>query len=75
MPEQMIQMIDKFIKWLPDMDILFNENDECRVVIPWADKNELLRKEEQSRLHPEAEGYINGYPETKWLGSVIYQIY
>jgi hypothetical protein len=73
MPEHMIRMIDKFIEWLPDMDILFNENDECRVVIPWADKNELLQKEEQLRLHVKAEEYLNRYPETKWLGSVILQ--
>ena len=73
MPEHMIRMIDKFIEWLPDMDILFNENDECRVVIPWADKIELLQKEEQLRLHAKAEEYLNRYPETKWLGSVILQ--
>ena len=69
----MIRIIDKFVEWLPDMDILFNENDECRVVIPWADKNELLRKEEQLRLHSKVEGYFNLYPETKWLGNVIPQ--
>jgi hypothetical protein len=73
MSEQMVQMIDKFIEWLPDMDILLNENDECRVVIPWADKNELLRKEEELRLHPQVEQYLNQYPETKWLGCVIPQ--
>jgi len=64
-------MIDKFIEWIPDLDILFNENDECRVVIQWADKLELLRKEEERRLHPEVGGYLNWYPETKWLGRFI----
>lgn len=67
-------MIDKFIEGLPDMDILFNEIDECRVVIPWADKNELLRKEEELRVHPKAEEYLSSYPEIKWLGNVIPQI-
>ena len=70
----MIRMIDKFIEGLPDMDILFNEIDECRVVIPWADKNELLRKEEELRAHPKEEEYLSSYPEIKWLGNVIPQI-
>lgn len=71
----MIRMIDKFIEWLPDMDILFNEIDECRVVIPWEDKNELLQKEQQLRVHPKPEEYLSRYPEIKWLGNAIPQIH
>jgi hypothetical protein len=56
------------VAWLTDMDILFNEDDECRLVIPWADKQELLRREEESRRHPIKGEYNNRYPETHWLG-------
>lgn len=68
MPEEMVRMISVFVEWLPDMDILFNENDECRLVIPWADKQELLRREERARLRPIQGGYNNRFPETHWLG-------
>jgi hypothetical protein len=70
MPEQMVKMMSTFIKWLPDMDILLNENDECRVVIPWELKKELLRKEEERRLEPD-EKYINAFPKTTWLGTSL----
>lgn len=30
-------MIQNFVEWLPDMDLGFNINDECRVVVPWDD--------------------------------------
>jgi hypothetical protein len=59
-------MISAFIPWLPDMDILFNENDECRLVIPWAHKQELLRREEESRLRPRQGEYANRYDEQTW---------
>jgi hypothetical protein len=67
MPEQMVKMMSTFIKWLPDMDVLLNENDECRVVIPWALKNELLQKEKDDRLNTE-DKYINTFPKTTWPG-------
>jgi hypothetical protein len=66
MAEQMVKMIKVFSQWLPDMDILFNENDECRLVIPWAEKQVLLQEEVQSRIH---EGkYVNWFPQTIWPG-------
>jgi hypothetical protein len=66
MPEQMVRMINTFIDHLPDMDIVLNENDECRVVIPWQVKQDLLREEE--RRHRFAE-YLNQYPPAQWHGS------
>lgn len=68
MAEELLKMINVFVEWLPDMDILFNENDECRLVIPWDEKQALLRKEEQGRLHPIQGGYNNRYPENNWRG-------
>jgi hypothetical protein len=68
MPEQMVKMISKFITWLPDMDILLNEDDECRLVIPWAEKQELLKKEEALRKLPPQKEYVNWFLETPWAG-------
>lgn len=39
-------MIRPYARWLPDMDLAFNLNDECRVAVPF---------EEMSRLHSEGE--------------------
>ncbi|KAF2836385.1 glycosyltransferase family 90 protein [Patellaria atrata CBS 101060] len=35
MLEGVIRMIDQFSTWLPDMDLGFNLNDECRVAVPF----------------------------------------
>ncbi|KAI1910594.1 hypothetical protein LOZ61_004342 [Ophidiomyces ophidiicola] len=35
MVEGISRMIDPYSKYLPDMDIAFNLNDECRVAVPW----------------------------------------
>jgi len=58
-----------FITWLPDMDILFNENDECRVVIPWAEKQALLEKEKENRIRRADDKYVNWYTQTEWFGT------
>jgi hypothetical protein len=69
MPEQMVKMISTFVDHLPDMDILLNENDECRLLLPWADKQTLLEKELNSRENP-VEHYTNTYPKMDWLGII-----
>ena len=47
--ETLIMLIKKFIKFLPDMDIAINRLDQPRVVVPWEDMQELLKKEQESR--------------------------
>lgn len=37
-------MIEKFVKWLPDMDLAFNIHDEPRVVVPHDDLARLVDK-------------------------------
>ncbi|KAI9811365.1 MAG: hypothetical protein M1827_005525 [Pycnora praestabilis] len=39
-------IINQFAKWLPDMDLAFNLNDECRVAVPW-EEIETMRVEGQ----------------------------
>ena len=68
MPEQMVKMISTFVEFVPDLDIILNENDECRLVLPWADKEILLARELHSRQNP-AEQYFNVFPPTNWIGN------
>ena len=48
----MISLIEKFIKYLPDMDIAMNRLDQPRVVVPWEDMQALLEKEKETRRTP-----------------------
>ena len=63
----MVEMIQQFVAWMPDMDILFNENDECRVVIPWAEKQDLLQRELAVRSVV-GRVYNNRFPTVEWPG-------
>ena len=54
--ETMITLINKFIKYLPDMDIAMNRLDQPRIVVPWEDMQQLLAKEISTRrMLPEAK--------------------
>ncbi|OJD29630.1 capsular associated protein [Diplodia corticola] len=37
MLDSIVHIIDKFGQWLPDMDLAFNLNNECRVAVPFED--------------------------------------
>ncbi len=50
--ETLVTLIDKFIKYLPDMDIAMNRFDQPRVVVPWEDMQDLLSKELDTRKPP-----------------------
>jgi len=67
----MVRMIGTFIQYLPDMDIVLNENDECRVVIPWEIKQQLLTEEQESRPPATEQTFLNSYPATQWLGPLL----
>jgi hypothetical protein len=70
MSEDMVRIINALVNWLPDMDILFNEDDESRLVIPWAEKQAFYEAEEKARNTPPPTGkYTNWYPEMKWPGT------
>jgi hypothetical protein len=43
------KLVEKFVKYLPDMDIAMNRLDQPRVVVPWDDMQALLAKEAESR--------------------------
>ncbi|KAB5580080.1 hypothetical protein GE09DRAFT_1080785 [Coniochaeta sp. 2T2.1] len=48
------EMVEPYLQWLPDLDMAFNIDDECRVVVPFDDMEELIAKgsRAQSRIQP-----------------------
>ena len=50
--ETMVTLINKIVKYLPDMDIAMNRLDQPRVVVPWDDMQALLEKEQGNRRTP-----------------------
>lgn len=50
--ETLVNLIEKFIKYVPDMDIAMNRLDQPRVVVPWSDMQDLLSKESETRKTP-----------------------
>lgn len=48
-----VEMIQSFVKDLPDMDIVLNRLTKPRVTVPWDDLQKLLRTEEGSRVGTE----------------------
>ena len=46
----MATLIERFVEYLPDMDLATNRLDQPRVVVPWDDLQGLLKRESQSRI-------------------------
>ncbi|KAK5109783.1 hypothetical protein LTR62_006516 [Meristemomyces frigidus] len=44
MLDGLVEMISKFAEFLPDMDLAFNLNDECRVAVPYDDLQHMLSR-------------------------------
>lgn len=63
--EAIVPLIEKFINYLPDMDIAVNRLDQPRVLVPWEDMQDLLSKELKSRQTPPEsyDGYTNNMAE------------
>jgi hypothetical protein len=49
MLEGVADMINKFAKWLPDIGLAFNINDESRVAVPWEVMEDLSARAKLSR--------------------------
>ena len=50
--ETLKTLIEKFVKYLPDMDVAMNRLDQPRLAVPWDDMQEYLTKERQARYFP-----------------------
>jgi len=55
MLDGLVEMISKFAEYLPDMDLAFNLNDECRVAVPF-------QQIESMRLAGEGSGVLTQSP-------------
>lgn len=55
MVEGAAEMIENFSEYLPDMDILFNLNDEPRVAVPWEKTQLLQRQAGAQRMTPDEQ--------------------
>ncbi|KAI4223823.1 MAG: hypothetical protein LQ349_007359 [Xanthoria aureola] len=60
--ETLITLVEKIVKYLPDMDIAMNRLDQPRVVVPWEDMQAYLKKEHDTRqLRPNVKNeYTTG---------------
>ncbi|KAH8668192.1 hypothetical protein BGZ60DRAFT_505575 [Tricladium varicosporioides] len=53
--ETMATVVEKFVKFLPDMDIAMNRLDQPRIILPWDDMQKLLATEKEGRrIYPDA---------------------
>ena len=50
--ETMVTLVERVIKYVPDMDIAMNNLDQPRVVIPWDDMQSMLATELSTRQTP-----------------------
>ena len=50
--DTLITLVNKIVKYLPDMDIAMNRLDQPRVVVEWDDMQEMLQKELDTRQTP-----------------------
>lgn len=58
-----IQMINKFVEFIPDMDLAFNLNDECRVAVPYTQFQYARQHRERYPEHVAADGTIDFRPD------------
>ncbi|KAI7536521.1 glycosyltransferase family 90 protein [Hortaea werneckii] len=62
MVDGLVEMIGHFAEYLPDMDLAFNLNDECRVAVPFEDI-EPMRKDSAHPRIVEGEAVQNRFSE------------
>ncbi|KLJ10340.1 hypothetical protein EMPG_14249 [Blastomyces silverae] len=61
--EALKSMLERFVKYLPDMDLAFNIHDEPRVVVPYDDLQRLVLRAMDDAL-PKA--FANASPRNSW---------
>ncbi|EEH11249.1 conserved hypothetical protein [Histoplasma capsulatum G186AR] len=64
MIEGVAKMIGAVSQHLPDMDIAFNLNDECRVAVPWGDIT-ALHNSAKSHIHRSTGNFTGSWSENR----------
>ena len=62
------EMIEKFSEHLPDMDIVFNLNDEPRVAVPW-ERLSVLKSQARAQSSPEDDDVMTRWSSDRASGS------
>ncbi|WEW58737.1 hypothetical protein PRK78_004205 [Emydomyces testavorans] len=73
MIEGIVKMVEPFARFLPDMDIAFNINDECRVAVPWEQLQSIKRPAKTQVILPKQK-LVNSWSEDRtqsWNYSAI----
>lgn len=68
MAETMERMIQPFAQWLPDMDLAINLADECRVTVPYAEKQAVLQRASEARSQISSTLSKDGSKTKGWSG-------
>ncbi|KAI5366532.1 Putative glycosyl transferase CAP10 domain-containing protein [Septoria linicola] len=66
MLEGIVSMISKFADSLPDMDLAFNLNDECRISVPYEDVEPMRALGRQPRLPNEVDKTWTSSRNEQW---------
>ncbi|KXS94982.1 hypothetical protein AC578_9482 [Pseudocercospora eumusae] len=66
MLDGLIEMIKKFAEHLPDMDLAFNLNDECRVSVPHEHIEAMRREGESFALRPKPQRTYTSDRAQQW---------
>nr|KMM70335.1 hypothetical protein CPAG_06647 [Coccidioides posadasii RMSCC 3488] len=73
MIEGIALMIEPFAHHLPDMDIAFNLNDECRVAVPW-ERLHSMQHSAHVQISSPRESLVNTWSENRAQGWVRSEI-
>lgn len=69
MLDGVINMMTPFVRWLPDMDLAFNLNDESRVAVPYDEIEEMRAAGRKVKQLPRREdGDFNPSRDKDWRG-------
>ncbi|KAF3764109.1 family 90 glycosyltransferase [Cryphonectria parasitica EP155] len=64
MLEHIAEMMEPFAQWLPDMQVAFNLDDECRVSVPYELMQSYLQDGEKSRGRLARQTELSGFSKT-----------
>jgi hypothetical protein len=58
-------MVEPFAQWLPDMQLAFNLDDECRISVPFQQMKAYQTEAKRSRLRMTKNSHFSGFDQEK----------
>ena len=68
MLDGILEMVGHFAQWLPDMDLAFNVNDECRIAVPFEDPEQMPQKAANMRMIEKPANTFSEGRAAQWKG-------